>query len=42
MYYFENLTLSKIGKHFGVSREAVRQSIKRAIETIKAYDKMYT
>jgi RNA polymerase sigma factor (sigma-70 family) len=42
MYYFENLTLSKIGKHFGVSREAVRQSIKRAIETIKTYDKMYT
>jgi RNA polymerase sigma factor (sigma-70 family) len=42
MYYFEDLTLSKIGKHFGVSREAVRQSIKRAIETIKTYDKMYT
>lgn len=40
MYYFQNLTLSKIGKHFGVSREAVRQSIKRAIETIKNYDKV--
>lgn len=40
MYYFENLTLSKIGKHFGVSREAVRQSIKRAIDTIKTYDKI--
>jgi RNA polymerase sigma factor (sigma-70 family) len=42
MYYFDNLTLSKIGKHFGVSREAVRQSIKRAIETIKTYDQMYS
>jgi len=42
MYYFNNLTLSKIGKHFGVSREAVRQSIKRAIETIKTYDKAYS
>jgi RNA polymerase sigma factor (sigma-70 family) len=40
MYYFQDLTLSKIGKHFGVSREAVRQSIKRAIETIKAYDQV--
>jgi len=42
MYYFDNLTLSKIGKHFGVSREAVRQSIKRAIETNKTYDQMYS
>jgi RNA polymerase sigma factor (sigma-70 family) len=42
MYYFQNLTLSKIGKHFGVSREAVRQSIKRAIDTIKTYDKVYS
>lgn len=39
MYYFENLTLSQIGKKFGVSREAVRQNIKRAIQLIKNYDK---
>ena len=39
MYYFENMTLSQIGKRFGVSREAVRQNIKRAIQLIKNYDK---
>lgn len=39
MYYFENMTLSQIGKKFGVSREAVRQNIKRAIQLIKNYDK---
>jgi RNA polymerase sigma factor (sigma-70 family) len=38
MYYFESMTLSQIGKHFGVSREAVRQNIKRAIQLIKNYD----
>lgn len=38
MYYMENKTLSQIGKHFGVSREAIRQSIKRALDTIKSYD----
>ena len=38
MYYFDNYTLSKIGKYFGVSREAVRQNIKRGLETIKMYD----
>lgn len=35
MYYFEDKTLSEIGKQFGVSREAVRQNIKRGLETIK-------
>jgi RNA polymerase sigma factor (sigma-70 family) len=39
MYYLDNLTLSAIGKKFGVSREAIRQNIKRAIEIIKSYDK---
>lgn len=39
MYYLDNHTLSYIGKQFGVSREAVRQNIKRAIETIRSYDK---
>jgi RNA polymerase sigma factor (sigma-70 family) len=42
MYYFDDYTLSKIGEHFGVSREAIRQSIKRAIEIIRNYDKSYT
>ena len=42
MYYFEGFTLSKIGKHFGVSREAIRQSIKRAIDLFKSHDKSYT
>lgn len=38
MYYFENLTLAKIGKHFNISREAVRQSINRALKILKSYD----
>jgi len=36
MYYFDNLTLSKIGKIFGVSREAVRQNIKRGLDAIRS------
>jgi RNA polymerase sigma factor (sigma-70 family) len=40
LYYLEKHTLSQIGKKFGVSREAVRQNIKRAIEIIKSYDKI--
>jgi RNA polymerase sigma factor (sigma-70 family) len=38
MYYFDDLTLSEIGKNFGVSREAVRQNIKRGLDLIKEYD----
>lgn len=38
MYYFEDKTLSEIGEVFGVSREAVRQNIKRGLEIIKSYD----
>lgn len=38
MYYFDNYTLSKIGKHFGVSREAVRQNIKRGLDLIRSCD----
>lgn len=38
MYYLEGHTLSYIGKKFGVSREAIRQNIKRAIEIIRSYD----
>jgi RNA polymerase sigma factor (sigma-70 family) len=36
MYYMEDMTLSEIGKIYGVSREAIRQSIKRAIESIRS------
>jgi RNA polymerase sigma factor (sigma-70 family) len=38
MYYFEEKTLSEIGKNFNVSREAVRQNIKRGLELIRSYD----
>ena len=38
MYYFEDKTLSEIGQEFGVSREAIRQNIKRGLEIIKSYD----
>ena len=40
MYYFDNHTLSEIGKTFGVSREAVRQNIKRGLDTIRNCDGM--
>jgi RNA polymerase sigma factor (sigma-70 family) len=35
MYYFEKKSLSEIGKMYGVTREAIRQNIKRAINSIK-------
>lgn len=35
MYYFENKSLAEIGKVYGVTREAIRQSIKRAINSIR-------
>lgn len=35
MYYVDDMTLSEIGEVFGVSREAIRQSIKRAINNIQ-------
>lgn len=35
MYHMDNMTLSEIGKVFGVSREAIRQNIKRAIDHIR-------
>lgn len=31
LYYFKGLTLEKIGKQFGVTREAVRQNINKSI-----------
>jgi RNA polymerase sigma factor (sigma-70 family) len=42
MYYFNDMTLTEIGKHYGISREAVRQNIKRGIDLIKKYDKCYS
>ena len=38
MYYFDDMTLSQIGKKFNVSREAIRQNIKRAIQLIRNCD----
>lgn len=38
LYYFDGYTLAEIGRKFSVSREAVRQNIKRAIDSIKKYD----
>ena len=37
MYYIENKTLANIGSKYNVSREAIRQSLKRAIENIQTY-----
>lgn len=42
MYYFEDKTLSEIGQVYGVSREAVRQNIKRGLDIIKNFDKCAT
>ena len=41
LYYLENETLASIGKKFGVSMEAIRQNLKRAIALIKEYDTIY-
>jgi len=35
LYYFENMTLEKIGDKYNITREAVRQSIKSSISKIK-------
>jgi RNA polymerase sigma factor (sigma-70 family) len=35
LYYLENQTFAQIGKKFGITREAVRQNIKKSIEKIK-------
>lgn len=37
MYYLHNMTLEKIGNHYGVTREAVRQNIKSAIAKIREF-----
>lgn len=35
LYYLEGLTFAQIGSKFGITREAVRQNIKKAIEKIR-------
>lgn len=35
LYYFENKSLAEIGGMYGVTREAIRQNIKRALTSIK-------
>ncbi|MFM7795447.1 MAG: sigma-70 family RNA polymerase sigma factor [Candidatus Nitrosotenuis sp.] len=35
LYYFESYTFEKIGKKYGITREAVRQGLNKAIETIR-------
>lgn len=35
MYYFDNMTLNDIGKKYNVTREAIRQNIKKAITSIQ-------
>jgi RNA polymerase sigma factor (sigma-70 family) len=36
-YYFDDKTLSEIGKEYGVTREAIRQNIQKGITKIKQY-----
>jgi len=36
LYYFESYTFEKIGKKYGITREAVRQGLNKAIEIIKS------
>jgi RNA polymerase sigma factor (sigma-70 family) len=40
LYYLQGMTLSQIGKKYKISREAVRQNIKRGLCIIKKYDKV--
>lgn len=37
LYYFEDKTLSEIGKIFGVTREAIRQNIQKGLNKIREY-----
>lgn len=36
LYYFENHTFDKIGKKYGITREAVRQGLNKAIDLIRS------
>lgn len=35
LYYLEDMTFAQIGSNFGITREAVRQNIKKAVEKIR-------
>lgn len=35
LYYFESQTFEQIGKKYGITREAVRQGLNKALETIR-------
>jgi predicted DNA-binding protein YlxM (UPF0122 family) len=37
-YYFENLTLAEIGDNYGISRQAVRDSIAQSIKSLESYE----
>lgn len=37
LYYFENYTFEKIGKKYGITREAVRQGLNKALLLIRSY-----
>lgn len=36
LYYFENYTFDKIGKKYGITREAVRQGLNKALDLIRS------
>lgn len=37
LYFYDGYTFEKIGKEYGVTREAVRQGLNKAIETLKSF-----
>lgn len=39
LYYFDNYTFDKIGKKYGVTREAVRQGLKKTLDIIRDFVK---
>lgn len=39
LYYFKNYTFDKIGKKYGVTREAVRQGLKKTLDIIRDFVK---
>lgn len=38
LYYNENLTLAEIAGHFGISRQAVHDTMRHAEEQLRAYE----
>ena len=39
LYYNENLTLAEIGDNYGISRQAVSDSLKKAAQALRDYEK---